>query len=50
MVRKDQRSAFPAEVIERLESLERAVQLQAIGKPQAEVDERQANAMAKLIN
>ncbi|CAE6816252.1 hypothetical protein R75465_05624 [Paraburkholderia aspalathi] len=37
------------EVIERLEKIERAVELKAIDKPQADVDEKQAGAIAKLI-
>jgi hypothetical protein len=37
------------EVLERLEKIERAVELKAIDKPQAEVDEKQASAIAKLI-
>lgn len=37
------------EVIERLEKIERAVNLKAIDKPQAEVDDKQAGAIAKLI-
>ncbi|UWE17688.1 hypothetical protein [Herbaspirillum huttiense] len=37
------------EVLQRLEKIERAVDIKAINKPQAEVDEKQANAIAKLI-
>jgi len=37
------------EVIERLEKIERAVELKAIDKPQADVDDKQAGAIAKLI-
>ncbi|HHV48207.1 MAG TPA: hypothetical protein GXX56_04485 [Rhodocyclaceae bacterium] len=37
------------EVIERLEKIERAVELKAIDKPQAEIDEKQAGAISKLI-
>jgi hypothetical protein len=37
------------EVIERLEKIERAVELKAIDKPQADVDEKQSGAIAKLI-
>lgn len=37
------------EVIERLEKIERAVEIKALDKPQAEVDEKQAAAIAKLI-
>ena len=37
------------EVIERLEKIERAVELKAIDKPQADVDDKQASAIAKLI-
>lgn len=37
------------EVIERLEKIERAVELKAVDKPQADVDEKQAGAIAKLI-
>jgi len=38
------------EVIERLQKIERAIELKAIDKPQADVDEKQASAIAKLIN
>ncbi len=38
------------EVMERLEKIERAVVLKAIDRPQADVDEKQASAIAKLIN
>jgi len=37
------------EVLERLEKIERAVELKAIDKPQADVDDKQASAIAKLI-
>lgn len=37
------------EVIERLEKIERAVELKTVDKPQADVDEKQAGAIAKLI-
>ena len=37
------------EVIERLQKIERAVELKAIDMPQAGVDEKQASAIAKLI-
>lgn len=37
------------EVVERLEKIERAVELKAIDKPQADVDDKQASAIAKLI-
>ena len=37
------------EVIERLEKIERAVELKAIDKPQADVDSKQASAIATLI-
>jgi hypothetical protein len=37
------------QVIERLEKIERAVELKALGKPQAEIDDKQAGAIAKLI-
>jgi len=37
------------EVIERLQKIERAIELKAIDKPQADVDEKQASAIAKLI-
>lgn len=37
------------EVIELLEKIERAVELKAIDKPQADVDDKQAGAIAKLI-
>lgn len=37
------------EVVERLEKIERAVELKAIDRPQAEVDDKQASAIAKLI-
>jgi len=37
------------EVIERLEKIERAVELRAVDKPQADVDDKQASAIAKLI-
>lgn len=37
------------EVIERLEKIERAVEIKAIDKPQADVDEKQAAAIAKLV-
>jgi len=37
------------EVVERLEKIERAVELKAIDRPQAEVDDKQAGAIAKLI-
>jgi hypothetical protein len=36
-------------VIERLEKIERAFELKVIDKPQADVDERQASAISKLI-
>ena len=37
------------EVIERLEKIERAIELKAIDQPQADVDDKQAGAIAKLI-
>jgi len=37
------------EVKERLEKIERAVELKGIDRPQAEVDEKQASAIAKLV-
>lgn len=37
------------EVLERLEKIERAVVIKAIDKPQADVDDKQAAAIAKLI-
>ena len=37
------------EVMDRLEKLERAVELNLLHRPQAEADEKQANAAAKLI-
>jgi hypothetical protein len=37
------------EVMERLEKIERAVELKAVYKPQADVDDKQASAIAKLI-
>lgn len=37
------------EVIERLEKIERAVEIKHLDKPQAEVDDKQASAIAKLI-
>ena len=37
------------EVLERLKKLERAVEIKAIDSPQADVDDRQASAIAKLI-
>ena len=37
------------EVLQRLEKIERAVTIKAINKPQADVDEKQAGAIGKLI-
>jgi predicted metal-dependent hydrolase len=37
------------EVLERLEKIERAVEIKAIDKPQSEIDEKQASAIAKLV-
>lgn len=37
------------EVLERLEKIERAVEIKAIDRPQADVDQKQAGAIAKLI-
>jgi hypothetical protein len=37
------------EVVKRLEKIERAVEIAKISKPQAEADEKQANAISKLI-
>lgn len=46
---KSKEALSQPEVIERLEKIERAVELKAIDKPQADVDEKQANAIANLI-
>lgn len=46
---KSKEALSQPEVIERLEKIERAVELKAIDKPQADVDEKQASAIAKLI-
>lgn len=46
---KSKEALSQPEVIARLEKIERAVELKAIDKPQADVDEKQASAIAKLI-
>ena len=46
---KSKEALSQPEVIERLEKIERAIELKAIDKPQADVDEKQASAIAKLI-
>lgn len=37
------------EVVERLEKIERAVQIRALDQPQAEIDDKQAAAISKLV-
>jgi hypothetical protein len=37
------------EVLERLEKIERAVELKGLGQPQAEIDKKQADAIARLL-
>jgi hypothetical protein len=39
-----------SEVTDRLKKLERAVELKGLGQPQAEIDEKQASAAAKLMD
>jgi hypothetical protein len=46
---KSKEALSQPEVIERLEKIERAVEIKAIDKPQADVDDKQAGAIAKLI-
>lgn len=46
---KSKEALSQPEVIERLEKIERAVELKAIDRPQAEIDDKQASAIAKLI-
>ncbi len=46
---KSKEALSQPEVVERLEKVERAVELKAIDKPQADVDDKQASAIAKLI-
>lgn len=46
---KSKEALSQPEVIERLEKIERAVEIKAIDRPQADVDEKQAGAIAKLI-
>jgi hypothetical protein len=46
---KSKEALSQPEVLERLEKIERAIEIKAIDRPQADVDEKQAGAIAKLI-
>jgi hypothetical protein len=48
-IMKVRRAASAPEVAERLKKLERALELKAVGLPQAQVDGKQAHAVAELL-